>query len=728
MFWNQKFESIVRSLDDPKKFWDNWKKCSEIHKPINTNSSCSGKEWFDHFNKLYETKKPLMQDPAPSVPPCEALNAPFTSYEMEKAIMKLKNNKAGGLDRITNEMLKCTPRPILTLLLDFINLCLEKSLISTSLCRDLIVPIFKDGHRDDPDDYRGLCLLSAIIKLMMLMFEERIQNKSNSMNLIHKNQIGFRKKCRTSDHLLALKAIVKKYVTIGKSKLYVGFVDFKKAYDSIPHMKLLNRMRKIGLHGNLLDLIENIYLKTKCAVKVNNKITEFFNYANGVRQGCPLSPLLFNLYVNDIIENIDSNTIKPIKLNKEIVNVLMYADDLILIAESEKDLQSQFLKLSNMCRDKDLEINTKKTKCMVFNRGNKLCKANIVINDKTIENVKHFKYLGFTIGAKNCNFSNTLLDLSTKAKKAIFALNNKIKLSLIPVELSLKIFASQIAPILLYGSEVWGPYLNTDFNTWEKGETEKTHTQFLKRILGCNIQTSNIMTRAEVGRRPMLTDIIIRNSMYIRHVRESPKSLAFAALEVEKESRNEAGNIFGLLDKFVDPTDQEQDLNNKYTLKKMINLNYDEKWKTDMLKSSKADSYITHKNFPQFEVYFQEIKNNKHRRALTRLRLSSHQLMIEKGRHLKPFMERSMRKCKLCTHKIEDEAHFLIECPLYEKEREQLEYCCIMQAPNFANLNTQQKYIFIMTNENAKLLELLGKFVFNAFKLHEEWAGWGLLE
>ena len=73
MFWNQKFESIVRSLDDPKKFWDNWKKCSEIHKPINTNSSCSGKEWFDHFNKLYETKKPLMQDPAPSVPPVRPL-------------------------------------------------------------------------------------------------------------------------------------------------------------------------------------------------------------------------------------------------------------------------------------------------------------------------------------------------------------------------------------------------------------------------------------------------------------------------------------------------------------------------------------------------------------------------------------------------------------------------------------------------------------------------------
>ena len=215
--------------------------------------------------------------------------------------------------------------------------------------------------------------------------------------------------------------------------------------------------------------------------------------------------------------------------------------------------------------------------------------------------------------------------------------------------------------------------------------------------------------------------------MFMQHVKQDPNSLVFSALEVEQESRSEPNNIFSLVVKFVNPIDQEQDMNNKYTLKKMIHLNYDNTWKIEILKSPKAESYFIHKTQPKFEVYFQVIKNNKHRRALTRLRLSCHQLMIEKGRHQKPYIERTLRKCKLCENKIEDEAHFLIDCPLYEKEREPLENLCIVQAPNFVNLTTTQKFIFIMSNENPKLLMLLGKFVSNSFKLHDEWGGWGLL-
>ena len=110
---------------------------------------------------------------------------------------------------------------------------------------------------------------------------------------------------------------------------------------------------------------------------------------------------------------------------------------------------------------------------MVFNRGNKLCKASVFINNTNIENVKSYKYLGFTIGAKNCSLINTMVDLSIKAKRAIFALNNKIKISLLPPRLAIQIFTTQIVPILLYGAEVWGPYLNFDFTKWEKSETKK---------------------------------------------------------------------------------------------------------------------------------------------------------------------------------------------------------------------------------------------------------------
>ena len=119
-----------------------------------------------------------------------------------------------------------------------------------------------------------------------------------------------------------------------------------------------------------------------------------------------------------------------------------------------------------------LIINANKTKVLVFNRGNKLLKANIHINNVLSENGKSFKYLGFSISAKNCSFSKTLEYLSMKAKRAIFFMNNKFKLLKLPTRLALKIFQSQITPILLYESEVWGAYEDFDFPNWNKTKIE----------------------------------------------------------------------------------------------------------------------------------------------------------------------------------------------------------------------------------------------------------------
>ena len=113
---------------------------------------------------------------------------------------------------------------------------------------------------------------------------------------------------------------------------------------------------------------------------------------------------------------------------------------------------------------------------MVFNRGNKLIKADLFCNAAHLENVKTFKYLGITVSAKKCSFLPTIDDLSIKANRAIFALNNKIKISQIPTKLALKIFNTQIVPILLYGAEVWGPYMDYDYVKWDKTKIERTQT------------------------------------------------------------------------------------------------------------------------------------------------------------------------------------------------------------------------------------------------------------
>ena len=211
----------------------------------------------------------------------------------------------------------------------------------------------------------------------------------------------------------------------------------------------------------------------------------------------------------------------------------MYADDIVILAESENELQTYLNVLSTFCDEGKLSINPNKTKCIVFNRGNRLCKCTIYAKGNLIENVKSVKYLGFTIAAKNCNLNGTPENLSVKANRAIFALNNRLKLSRLPPWLALKIFNTQITPILLYGAEIWGPYANYNFTNWESSTTERTHTQFVKRILGCDIHSPNIMVRSEVGKRPLLVNIISRSALYIKHAALNIGTLANIALDNE---------------------------------------------------------------------------------------------------------------------------------------------------------------------------------------------------
>ena len=234
---------------------------------------------------------------------------------------------------------------------------------------------------------------------------------------------------------------------------------------------------------------------------------------------------------------IDKHSISDVYLNeKNKINALMYADDLVLISRSKEGLQCQIDSLHEYCQKWKLAINIKKTKSMVFNRGNNLIKTTFNIGGSPIENVKAFTYLGFTISAKNCSFQKTIDDLSIKANRAIFAIKRKIKLSKLPIKLAIKVFRSQVLPILLYGSEVWGPYINFDYVTWEKCKIERVQTQFLKQVLGCNFQTSNNMVRADTGSRPLINVLIKRFISYTKSIQSRKSALCYDAMVFETQN------------------------------------------------------------------------------------------------------------------------------------------------------------------------------------------------
>ena len=142
-------------------------------------------------------------------------------------------------------MMTSSPTIVLDLIHRFMNLCLQQSIIPNSWAYKLITLIPKKGDKKDLNNYRGICISSTLLKILCTLLNNRIEGLCKKYDLISKNQIGFQKNCRTSDHILTLKSLVKKYVTVGEKKLYACFVDFEKAFDTVWHKGLFKKFTQL---------------------------------------------------------------------------------------------------------------------------------------------------------------------------------------------------------------------------------------------------------------------------------------------------------------------------------------------------------------------------------------------------------------------------------------------------------------------------------------------------
>ena len=258
------------------------------------------------------------------------------------------------------------------------------------------------------------------------------------------------------------------------------------------------------------------------------------------------------------------------------------------------------------------------------------------------------------------------------------------------------------------------------FEEWDKTKIEQVHAQFIKIILGCNFKTSNIMSRGEVGERPLLNDIIKRTISYMQHIQTRKNSLVFKAWKFE--ANNEVSPNFNTFINKFDLNFNDMINKNKLEVKKTCHDYYDRFWRSKLQNSPKAISYQLFKNNVILESYLHqiEIKNTKYKIALTRFRLSNHNLLIEKGRHMRPRLDRNERKCFLCKDTVEDEQHFITKCPLYSKQRSTLYHSLQNNSIHFNSLTDEQKFVFIMTNEDVNVTINIGKFIFDAFLVREK--------
>ena len=185
-----------------------------------------------------------------------------------------------------------------------------------------------------PDNYRGIILQSTLIKIFSHIINRRIGTYLESNNLLVEEQCGFRPPRSCPDHLFTISTLVEACVKQGLDT-FVCFVDFKKVFDSISRKYLWEKMRNLGVSGKLLKTIQAMYTNVRYTIKVNELFTDYFKVDQGVKQGCPLSPTLFNIFINDLVLDLRKAGV-GLSLETDNVCSLLYADDVALCAKSEK--------------------------------------------------------------------------------------------------------------------------------------------------------------------------------------------------------------------------------------------------------------------------------------------------------------------------------------------------------------------------------------------------------
>ena len=292
----------------------------------------------------------------------------------------------------------------------------------------------------------------------------------------------------------------------------------KKAFDTVWHEGLFLKLQRAGINGNIYELIRSMYQHPISRVKCKNTLTDSTDIKQGVHHGNVLSPLLFNIFINDI-SNALSMDDTPI-IHDSNINHLLYADDLVF-STTEEGLQRNIDRVHEYCTNWGLVINTDKSKVMVFSKTGRLVKNKFrfVVGMDELEYVNQYKYLG-VIFTSNAKFSVAEKTLSMKASRALFSIKQSVFNKTIKPSFILHIFDGLVKPIALYNSDIWSTYKSCFKNKSVEemfelplkntNEFDKIYMRFSKYVLGFHSKASNFAVISELGQLPL----IISNKLY----------------------------------------------------------------------------------------------------------------------------------------------------------------------------------------------------------------------
>jgi hypothetical protein len=383
----------------------------------------------------------------------------ITVEEVQAIICQMKNKRSCGYDGIPPEILKLFSDAIAPILAHVFTLCVASGVFPGCLKKAVVVPIYKGGSMSELSNYRPISLLPTISKILEKILVKRITSHLELNHILNGRQFGFREGCGTENALLGFSETALKFLDQGFETLSI-FVDLSKAFDTVDHARLADKLDKAGVSGNTLLLIKSFLAGREQCVKLGEEFSGYKPVRQGVPQGSVLGPLLFILYTNDLYSN-----------DFDDAEFFSFADDTSSIVRG-KSVTEVYRKASDVCTklyiwfsQNALQMNQNKTKFIHFRMADKAIPDNcrIQIHDPqcprhgcsctALEEVHSVKYLGITVDNR-LSFKEHISKVSNKLRTGLFILRKMM--NIVGLKFLKTLYYAFVQSHLQYGLPMWG--------------------------------------------------------------------------------------------------------------------------------------------------------------------------------------------------------------------------------------------------------------------------------
>ena len=453
--------------------------------------------------------------------------------EIEWAIKKLKNNATGN-DGISAELLKHIGHKGVQILHGICQKVWRAGQWPADWTESIIIPLHKKGSTKKCENYRTISLMSHASKILLAIINKRMESYIDRQ--IPREQAGFVAGRGTREQILNVRQLIEKSREFN-SPILMCFIDYAKAFDCVNWHSMFRIMREMGVPAHLTALVQNLYLDGTARVKMENSLSGSFKNERGVRQGCILSPKLFNLYGEYIIRKSLDGWSGGVKVGGQTISNLRYADDTTLLARSEAELAEAFHRMEIESEVLGLKINKNKTKLMIIDRAGSLQRSDEL---RELEQVHSFVYLGSLVSDTG-SCKQEICRRIQIAKQAMTRLDKIWRDRGISRPTKVRLVKTLVFSIFLYGAETW------TVKSYECNRIDAFEMWCWRKLLRIpwTAHRTNASIRSELRITTRLSGVCLKRVLgFFGHiVRREPDNLERAILLGGVEGRRGRGRI-----------------------------------------------------------------------------------------------------------------------------------------------------------------------------------------